>query len=205
MPVIASQTVQVLVQYLFNGQKAENTFYVSTVGVPASTDLDSIANEFATWLSGSWMPLMPSTVQCTGMVLTSLDSASGPVLISPISPAIAGGGQAALYNQVSFAIQRLILERFRGGHPRIYVPGMPPNHVTSSNLVSAGHADNLVDSLEDLRAALIANANTYIMSVLRSTPAPRTPQNPEAVPVVGHRYNDLVLDSQRRRLPGRGN
>lgn len=204
MPVIAANTVHVQMQYEMNGQLVENEFYVTCQAAPTSTDLDEIADVFDTWASGTWMPDITSATKYTGLVLTSLDSVGGPVLIFPHSPAVTGTRNGTSWNNVSFAIQRIILERFRGGHPRLYVPGIPDNALSGTNTVQASYANELVADLETLRANLLAHANTYILSALRSTPSPRTKDNPEAVPIVGHRYNDLVIDSQRRRLPGRG-
>jgi len=194
----------VRLQYTLSTQLVENEFYFVSTVTPTEATMDALAELMLDWATDAWHNLLPLNCAVTGCVVECLDEAF--LLTKPYSlpSPVAGAGDNGVPNNVSFSVQRIILGRYKGGHPRLYVPGIRADKVTAVNTLNQAHADLIVTELNDLIDLAIAHANNYIPVCLRTTGEGATPVNPLPVNITGYRYRDLTLDSQRRRLPGRG-
>jgi len=194
----------VRLQYTLSTQLVENEFYFVSIAPPTETVMDELADVMLDWAVDDWHNLLPLNCAVTGCVVECLDPAflfTKPyTLPSPVSGAGANGAP----NNVSFSVQRVILGRYKGGHPRLYVPGIRDDKITSINTLNGAHADLIVDTLNALNTLMIASTSTFQPVCLRTTGEGATPTEPLPVAISSYRYRDLTLDSQRRRLPGRG-
>jgi len=194
----------VRLQYTLSTQLVENEFYFVSTAPPTEAVMDELADVVLDWATLNWHNMLPTNCSVTGCVVECLDPDFLFTKPYTLPAPVAGAGAAGVPNNVSFSIQRIILGRYKGGHPRLYVPGIRSDKVTSINTLDATHADNMVTTLNDLNAAAIASPSDFIPVCLRTTGEGATPTEPLAVYITGYRYRDLTLDSQRRRLPGRG-
>jgi len=194
----------VRLQYTLSTQLVENEFYFVSTITPTEATMDALADLVLDWATDDWHNLLPTNCAVTGCVVECLDE--NFLLTKPysLSSPVSGAGDSGVPNNVSFSVQRIILGRYKGGHPRLYVPGIRADKVTSINTLNQTHADLIVTALNELNTLAIAHANNYIPVCLRTTGEDATPTNPNPVNITGYRYRDLTLDSQRRRLPGRG-
>jgi len=194
----------VRLQYTLSTQLVENEFYFVSTVTPTEATMDALADLVLDWATDDWHNLLPTNCAVTGCVVECLDE--NFLLTKPYSlpSPVSGAGDSGVPNNVSFSVQRIILGRYKGGHPRLYVPGIRADKVTSINTLNQTHADLIVTALNELNTLAIAHANDYIPVCLRTTGEGATPTNPNPVNITGYRYRDLTLDSQRRRLPGRG-
>lgn len=194
----------VRLQYTLSAQLVENEFYFVSLVSPTEAVMDELADVVLDWATLNWHNFLPTNCAVTGCVVECLDETF--LFTKPYSlPApVAGSGSAGAPNNVSFSIQRIILGRYKGGHPRLYVPGIRLDKITSINTLDATHADNMVTELNALILAAIGSTSDFTPVCLRTTGPGSTPGHPAPINITAYKYRDLNLDSQRRRLPGRG-
>ena len=194
----------VRLQYTLSSQLVENEFYFVSIAPPTEAVMDELADVVLDWATDDWHNLLPTNCAVTGCVVECLDPdflfTKPYALPSPVS----GAGDSGAPNNVSFSIQRIILGRYKGGHPRLYLPGVRQDKITSINTMNGAHADLIVTALNELLTLAAASTSLFTGVALRTTGEGATPTNPNPVQITSYRYRDLTLDSQRRRLPGRG-
>lgn len=120
--------------------------------------------------------------------------ASGEFTLAIVPPAEGGEGNPALPGNVAFCVSlrsALTGRRFRG---RKYIAAIPETAVTG-NTIDSTHRSDIVAAIADLRDLLETNLTP--MSVFSKTGV-------TLVPVTAVVSVDNIVDSQRRRLTGRG-
>jgi len=194
----------VRLQYTLSSQLVENEFYFVSTVTPTEAVMDELADVVLDWATDDWHNLLPTNCAVTGCVVECLDEDFLFTKPYTLPSPVAGAGDSGAPNNVSFSIQRIVLGRWRGGHPRLYVPGIRADKITSINTLNGTHADLMVTALNELITLAIASPSDFIPVCLRTTGEDATPTHPNPINITSYRYRDLTLDSQRRRLPGRG-
>lgn len=202
-PVIANH-VKLDTQFIQRVENTENVFYVD-LGVPVTgSNISSLATVVEAWWNDTMKGNMPSTTALANIHITDLTTALSPVYDFPLSTPVPGTGAQGLPNSITFSIQKSIAERYKGGHGRVYVCGIPGDAI-NGNEMDEGPADDLVAGFNNLLTTIgetFPDGNSIV--VLRTTGDGATPLHPRSIPVNVFRYADLHLDSQRDRLAGRG-
>jgi hypothetical protein len=176
-----------------------------------------------TWLTNmevAWRALQTASL-VTGLALvlselTDLTSTSAPQVQNSTGGA---GGNSNPPNAagVALVIRKKIARRYRGGHPRIYIPGTPQGWLTTANQWDSTQLGTLVGNYTTFINACIANTNpaaigaithinisyysgftnhTYPSGRVKAIPTPRaTPLVDAIIGVVGN----PKPASQRRR------
>lgn len=196
---------QVVLKYQQVGQIMENIFWVRSDVPFEAADLETLASTFQTWWSDTYKSLQHPTVSLIEITATAEDTDTGPQFILPITGPNVGtaSGNAEPLN-ATISIQHITALRGRSFRGRTYHVGL-----TSDQLLDAGHV--LAATAASLRAAydtLVTDIHTvsatWELSVLTrfTNHLPR----PAGIltPIVANGLADTALDSQRRRLPGRG-
>lgn len=201
--------IQVDVIYLIDSQRVENTMYFEKGDGWTLEDISTWLEELNTLIQSDLLPFLSSSLQLIELVARLLDTASSIGLSFVPSPTPSGGVTGDyMPNNVTYTISLktgLTGRSFRG---RNYVPGLPK-----------GDADgNTIQS--DLRTGLLAFYNLLITNAaafgnpmvvvsrysgvdpVTGKPIPRV--TGLSTPVTTAATFDQTLDSQRRRLPGRG-
>lgn len=202
-------TIQVDVLYLQDGQRVENTLYFERSGGWSLPQIIDFLEQLNTLIAEELMPLLASSIQFIELIARLLDTASSIGFSMPITPPVSGGvsGNAAP-NNVTYTISfktGLTGRSFRG---RNYVPGLPGSKVTGNTIDSATRT-GLLAFYSALKALASESTNPWVVVSRYSgvdgdgKPIPRVTgvtTNVESVTTF-----DTTVDSQRRRLPGRGN
>jgi len=138
-----------------------------------------------------------------GLRLRNLTVEAGEVIItSTASPIVGTSGGGSMPNNAAFAIKFTTTLAGRSYRGRIYHGGISGSMLSGVNTVDTGIAADLVTFYEDLvDAAALAGGQHVVVSRYHDN-APRTAGI--ATPVLSITFTDRTLDSQRRRLPGRG-
>lgn len=196
-------TAQVELFFLQDGQQLENTLYFTRADTYDVAELTALANAIIAWWTAELLPLTSNTVQLRAVKATSLQSASAPAVeVAPASSLFGSATSPALPNNVTIAIKFLTNFRGRWARGRNYVIGLVENVVTA-NAISQAHADALQDAYNTLTTTTYVNA-TYDWVVV-SRQFENTPRvEGFASSITSAVLTDLTVDSQRRRLPGRG-
>lgn len=196
-------TAMVELFYLQDGQQLENTLYFTRADTYDVVELTALASSIIAWWAAEMAPLTSNTVQLRAVKATSLQDQSAPAVeVVPASTLLGTATSPALPNNVSIAVKFLTAFRGRWARGRNYIIGLVENVVTA-NAISQAHADALVDAYEELLTTTYVGAGYDWVVVSRQFQ--NTPRvTGFASPVTAVALTDLTVDSQRRRLPGRG-
>lgn len=210
MPFIpVPNTALAEIRMLVDSQKVENTLYFLYDLPPNAADLNSLGEALVNWWVTNMAPLTPETTILREVVCTDISSESGPQVTN--TPAADGFGTMAtetLPSNCSFTISLRTALRGRSFRGRNYVVGLGISQVVGNNLVS-GYADAFVDAYTLLIGIAEALSSTWVVASRFSGVDPDTKKPIPRIagvttPITTVLYVDLVIDSQRRRLPGRG-
>jgi len=198
----AENCVSVELRYDLFGQNVENTlFFFCEDGVNLS-NMATLAGEIDDWWDTSLRPLQSTAVTYRETYVTDLTSDTSPTYSSTANTGMAGSkaASAGLPGNVTFCLTFATAARGRSGRGRNYIVGLVEGDVTGNALVNT-QADALVGAYEQL-LTLFSTPYDWVVLSSFSEGAPRVERLIQ--PVQSVRYADLYIDSQRRRLTGRG-
>lgn len=203
MPFVpAANVIQAELIYSWDGQIVENVLHYQTVGAPSATDMSELGGFLVNWWQDNMDTNVAGSVSLDEVRMTDLTSEFAPGSSYTIGlPASGAAVSASLPNNVTLSITKRTALRGRSYRGRIYQVGLTENAVV----------DNEVS--ESIQAAILAAWNLAIEFALTSGTAPMVVVSriqggvervtAEVTPVVSF-STDGIVDSQRRRLPGRG-
>lgn len=210
MPFVpVPNTLQVDVIYLLDGQRVENTLYFEKTGGWDAAAISDWLASLRNLITSDLMPTLAGAIQFIELIGRLLDTASSIGLSVPITPVVSGGsGDEAMPNNVTYTISfktGLTGRSFRG---RNYIPGIP-NGAISQNTIAPGFRTSLLafyDALmalsESLSILWVVVSRFSGVDPVTGDPIPRV--TGVTTPILSVTTFDNTVDSQRRRLPGRG-
>ena len=196
--------VEVELRCLWEGQRVENTLYFECQESFAPFDQQELADALATWYEENITPLQCNTISLNEIVVTSLASETAPSVVSTTGlPLIGTNGGDSMPNGTSFVIKFNSAGRGRSSRGRNYVMAIPRGDVTG-NLIVVGLANSYVDAYNALKP-VVAGLDPIWDWVVYSRRFENAWRESGVTSLVSTAsYTDLVVDAQRRRLPGRG-
>lgn len=200
--VPAEDVVAVEVVYELDGQTVENTLYYHfEAGSPTLTDVRDLLGVVRDVIVEELIPLLSNAITLVRLIGTLLTTADALSTVLAVSPPVAGGAvEEPVPSNVAYSVQLKTASRGRSFRGRNYIAGLPGSQVVL-NTVSVAERANIVAAYEVLR---VAGDATWTLGVLsrQHNNVPRV----TAVfsPVTSVDTADATVDSQRRRLPGRG-
>lgn len=163
-----SKIVRVDLKHIMSGGNAATRIFFSYGGTLSRTDaqtwVDAIANAWKT----NMLVQMSNKITLTQTVLTDLTSATSPQVFSTVTGAGSGTVNPAGAG-TSFVVQKKIARRYRGGHPRQYIPGMIAIFGTTPNTWDATYFGQVM-----------AAYSAFVSAALTAVPvaaSPATEQN----------------------------
>lgn len=189
--------------YTLNTVVAENQIHVL-----AATDFDDsmVAQLWDTckaWWSTTYKQQISTGCTFNRLKVKAQHSDTAPLLDTAILPVVIGvDSQTPLSNNASFALKLATGLAGRSARGRWYVAGLTALHSNNGVTMGGAKASALVSALQTLINDLGGISMELCITSYRHNGAWRA----EAVsyPVTGVSYTDLSIDSQRRRLAGRG-
>lgn len=221
MPILpdAPNTLHVRLIGTNQGTNWSNGFYLHASGALGSTsaNLDTLAGTIATSWSTNIGPLCNNAVFLNTITIADLTTRTSPAITHTVSPAAAGTrGTTVLPTSVALVMSFNAARRYRGGHPRIYIPAGLVADVTSGRLWNPAPTEMLADA--NAAAAAIYTAwhgltlgavgvPLTCVSFYESVPDPSRPghnhsvlrSSPAFFDITGARVRTRV-DTQRLRL-----
>lgn len=195
-------TAEIVVRGSMAGQEMINTFYAQMPGGYAIADIEALAGAVDDWVAAEFRPQMPNNYTYVSTDVRGLNSA---IDLQATDNASAGTGAASpttLSNNAALSVKRGSGFTGRGARGRIYLPPPTPDLMSDDNHISAGGVTAYQTMLVALDA-VISGAGWIPVIVHRVEAGV-----PLAVAVVFTITEwivvDNVIDSMRRRLPGRG-
>jgi hypothetical protein len=201
-PYVPADAVEVDITYLFDGQRCQNVVHYAYDSVPVPDDMVELGNEIiSAWDSGmkAWMP---STLSLIEVKLTDLTTQISPSVFATTGlPVVGTNVSPALPNSNALVLTKRTALRGRSYRGRIYVPGLIEGQVTA-NAVSSAYQTNYLNFWNGL-LTITTTQNSFEMVVFSKKQNGSWLAQGILTPVIGF-TTDGQVDSQRRRLPGRG-
>lgn len=186
-----------------------NVLHMRYSGAPPDVNgAIAVANAAAAAWNTNLAPLLPTNVQLVTTEVTDLSSRNN----IPQSPGTAhsGGDIAAgndLGNQAAMVISLYPQQRYRGGHPRMYLPAPGDAHVQSGHTFNPtwlGTAKTSAQAWYTAMNAITAGGSTYSLVCVSyythdANHLPIYKPVPDVWPILGTTIHSR-LDTQRRRL-----
>lgn len=194
-------TTKVELLYGQDGQQVENVLHYKSLAPASEADLVALCTEFVTQWTTFLRPLTINTCFLNAIKATSLDSEFAPGIEYTTGLPLAGTGTGnGMPMNVTCAVRFLTLLRGRSYRGRAYHVGIRQSDINGSSL-STTFRTNLrnawigLQSIESTPVFAQCVVSRYSGGVLREEGIATDVTN---VQVEG------TVDSQRRRLPGRG-
>jgi hypothetical protein len=202
--VPATDVVQANLRFTLLDQQIENTLYFGfdNGGVQPS-DMQTLGTDLISWWGTNVGPHVLDDLVMREVYLTDLTTQTAPtVTVVPGNNTTGDGTADPLPNNVALCVSFRTEGRGRSARGRNYVSGFGENAV-SGNAFTNTISNGVRDAYEEL-----LDATTYTAAwtwVVLSRFEDGQPRSAGLVqPVTAVVLTDITVDSQRRRLPGRG-
>lgn len=197
-----SQAILVEIRGTYHQQEVENTIWLKTADAVDQGEVDDAASVVYAWWTAHVLPLLSNEYELREVYASDQSTNTGPTsTVTPASAAVGGlltQGNAA---NVSLAISFRSNGRGRSSRGRNYVVGIPESQTQESRVLSS-YANNLRLAYSALLPMLPDVSLVWVVASRFHNNAPRSLGI--TYPVVAVVLSDNDVDSQRRRLRGRG-
>lgn len=202
-PYIPVENVlQANLRFTVDGQQCENVLNFEYPRSEFSTSASQIGNNIETVLWAQLRAFIAAGCEFREVYMVDLTSQDGPVQTYDITINPNGAVLTeAVPNNVTFCVTHRTQSRGRSFRGRSYVVGIAEGLVLNSSIGPVGVA-GIVGAFEALRVACQTDGLPLVVVSRFANGAPRLAG--VATPVTECVSVDNVVDSQRRRLPGRG-
>jgi len=204
MPFVpAPNIVELQFRYTNAGEQTENRIHLDVGATPTALDLANINEAAAEWYTGNMPDLQPTSLVLREIYSKSLETQPGPEATYTAGLPIPGTSAfQALPSNASLAVSLRSGETGRSARGRWYWQQLAENQV-DTNLVTTGAQADILAAMQNLKNAMTDVSATWVIVSYRHNNAPRV-GGPVYFTVNSIILVDNVVDSQRRRLPGRG-
>lgn len=195
-------SVKVSVEWLVAGQEVVLTFTVRKPSAVTQTDVNNIRDVMHNWASNNLRNLMHSGAQYQRTYVVDLSSENGPFAEAVPPAAVFGSiGGVAAANNVALAVSHRTAQRGKSFRGRVYLGGLAAGSLQTATTISPTFVTTIAGVWALLVGALTAQAYQLAVPSRQANKQPRVTGLSTPVSLV---LIDAFLDSQRRRLAGRG-
>lgn len=195
--------------YRYQAQQLMNTFYFTQDTPWTEAELATAANAaFDRW-DTIVMPDLNEQLHLVECQVISLETATAPASTYIDTSDGHNASGIPLPGNCAFCIKFLTANRGRSFRGRIYLPGLVQAGSDTPGQLTTGVADALKEAVEAAMAGIALDTGAVHTVVSRYSgvdangkPIPRA--TGVATPVTAVAYTDVYIDSQRKRLQGRG-
>ena len=195
-------TAEIIVRGVMGGQEIINTFYGQMTGGYTLADIEALASAVDGWVAATYKALLASNYTYVSTEVRGLNAIIDLSATNNTSAGAGTNGSSTFANNATLSVKRGTGHTGRGARGRIYLPPPPANALLDDNHVTATYVTGVQTALVALDA-IISGAGWIPVMVHRVEAGV-----PLAVAVVFTVIEwivvDNVIDSMRRRLPGRG-
>lgn len=200
--VPVENVMQANLRFTVDGQQCENVLNFEYPRGEFSTSASQVGNRIETVLWAQLRDFIAVGCEFREVYFVDLSTQDGPVQTYDITLNPLGAvNTEAVPNNVTFCVTHRTQSRGRSFRGRSYVVGLAEGNVLNSRLGPIAVA-GIVAAFEDLRAAVQGDGLPMVVVSRVANGVPRT--TGVATPITECVSVDNVVDSQRRRLPGRG-
>jgi hypothetical protein len=204
MPFVAvPNTIKASFFSTLDGELVMNRVHVQVGGAPTEGDCQTVADICGAWWFANVQPIIGAGDALRLIECKSLHVENGPqaVFVAGL-PAVGDINLDTLPNNVAFVISLRTGLTGRSARGRWFWHGITEDQATASHMDATPGAA-IVAAMTALRTAIVAASAQLVIVSYVNNGAPRV-GGPITFPVTSLISTDNFLDSQRRRLPGRG-
>lgn len=178
-------------------------WFVGPSAEPSVGDLTTLGDIVATWWITNMLPQLGESLSFSKVRAQSMAVVNGPLIDTFGIGETGGVSSETVPNNVNPCVTFRTAVGGKSGHGRNYIPGVVNADVTL-NTVSNALIGGIVDAYAQLLPGGTSDPTPFVWSVVSyyTLGAPRV--TPFSWPVENVGFTDNIVDSQRRRLPGRG-
>lgn len=195
--------VRIVCSGTYNTKTWANIFYanVSPGSAISSADLQAIATAVSGLWNTNFAPSLSNLVSLTQVAVTDIGSDTG---LTELDTTVHAGSQAgnSASPQVCLLLSWKIARRYRGGHPRTYLPGVIEADVDGAGVVTGARQTALNTACTNWRAGIngiALSGSSPVLSVVHYVKNGVVQSTPTVDDVLSGRCSPLVA-TQRRRL-----
>lgn len=194
---------QVELVYNWKGQVCQTVLHYTTGATYTQALLNTLALEVITVWKAQMPVVMPTDLSLIQVRAIDLSSQSGPVVNQATGlPAAGTMAGTSLPNNCACVFTKRTALRGRSFRGRIYHPGLTTGQVTG-NALTVGALGGILLKYNNFLDITDQLANHHLLGVI-SRYENKLPRDTGIFTQVLNFTSDGVVDSQRRRLPGRG-
>lgn len=203
MAITFPDTIRVEFRYTWDGQKVMNRLHFLRDAAFNANTLQELGNSLYIWWSTSLAAVQATTVSLRQIYLQDVSEENGTVLeYTQNLPASGGDAWASMPNNVTCAFALRTGRSGRSYNGRIYHVGLTEDSVTNS-YIQPIRFTQMLDAYSELRTIEGANGTNFTIAVASAVSGGVERSVGVVTPVLSV-TGDASVDSQRRRLPGRG-
>lgn len=194
-------TASAFVQGVTNGQPTSFLLYFYRAAGYSQTDLDNLSAAVDSWAGAELRPLLSTNYAYVGTEVRGLEDEEDLTSFNNTNAGAGGVAQDPLPNNCSFAIKRLSGFTGRSARGRVFLPGIPRTSINPAddNRFLQASVSLWIQLFLDILAYVAASGWIEVI-VSRYTQGAKRPTG-VVFAVADWANTDLVVDSQRRRLP----
>ena len=203
MPYIpVPDVMQVETLFRWDSQAVENVYHFTASVAIDLAIMAELAAEMKDWWVTEMAPSVTNTLQLIQVKVTDLTTQTSPVYNFTSGLPVAGGSaNPSLPNNVSVVYTKRTENRGRSFRGRIYHMGMTESQVTGNAVDTTTAASWLTKY--NLTRSIVGASATYTQGVVSRFTGSAPRASGIITPILTF-STDALVDSQRRRLPGRG-
>lgn len=176
---------------------------------PTATILNALANDVAAGWSAGLKAKMYTGITLSAVTLTDLTSGTGAQGLASTTPIVGTNAAVPVSANTSVLVTYPSSFRYRGGHPRTYLPSPAQGDTTDMAHLSNSAVTAWTTDFADLQNTLYGSSSggttlggQCAVSYVYSTPTPGTPRTtPLVMPIAQGAFTvHSELASQRRRI-----
>ncbi len=201
--VPAPNTLMAELRYVAEGSRWENTLYFTGSAGVTPTLATTLAAALVAWWNASYKPLVASTVSLSEVFITDLTTATS-FTVSYVTglPSVGTAVGDQLPGNCSLCVSLRTANRGKSGRGRNYTVG-PVDTAATASFFTTAYANAVIAAY-----TLFVGAGTFVAGLQFCVVSRFTNNAPRAValiqPITSCLSTNNNVDSQRRRLPGRG-
>lgn len=200
--VPTSNTCLVEMRMLYDQQRIENTFHFQSEGGFTAETLTAVGNAMIIWWNENLAPCLVTDCVLREVYVVDLSSATAPAAtVTPPAPSSGTRGTAGAPGSTAFCISLRTVGRGRSSRGRNYVSGLDRGAIVESRMDPV-YVNQLVSAYRALLGTGSPGSTVWGVVSYRNNKVARPAGLFE--PITAVVAVDNVIDSQRRRLPGRG-
>ena len=195
------KVIQICLRMLWASQNVEICFGLLKPTAISAGDLASMTTDMEAWRVAELVPQLSSDITFAAWYAVDLTTLTSPTLTTPITAATSGTASSpSVTNNTALTTTFYTDKRGRSYRGRVYTPGLEAAALNNSSEINTAQAIAMVAAYSAINSYLSLGFVHAVISRFNGGAA-RTTGVATPITLYG---SDVLLDSQRRRLEGRG-